>query len=250
MTEKEFGGQSSASEGQEAFLNTLWSSSRTRGYSTWISRADKFLKDINDLHESFRKVISFSSSPKQFSLSLAFQDRLLSTYNRLQVDAHFRRRKNLEKIHKDLILFATEDCYSRLVEIFGEYNQWIKQRSNMISEFERIQRSYEKQCDDIRNHVDMIDDLRKVVHQNIRHLGGSTTIALPLEQNPSSIMTLTTSSVEPMSQRNSTNENNSNENSSQIFMTKIRGTTKKTIEQAEDGLRQLQGVIQQLQQKK
>ena len=116
----------------------------------------------------------------------------------------------------------------------------------MIGDFERIQRSYEKQCEDIRNHVEMIDDLRKVVHQNIRHLGGSTTLALPLEQNPSRTMTLTTSSVEAMSQRNSTNENNPNDNSNQMFMTKIRGTTKKTIVQAQDGLHQLEGVIQQL----
>lgn len=63
MTEKEFGGQLGAIEGQEAFLNTLWSSNRTRSYSSWISRADKFLKDVNDLHESFRKVISFPFPP-------------------------------------------------------------------------------------------------------------------------------------------------------------------------------------------
>lgn len=116
----------------------------------------------------------------------------------------------------------------------------------MIGDFERIQRTYEKQCEDIRNHVEMIDDLRKVVHQNIRHLGGSTTIALPLEQNPSSTMTLITSSVETISQRNSTNENNSNDSSNQVFMTKIRDTTKKTIEQARDGVHQLEDVIKQL----
>ena len=69
MTEKEFGGQLGALEGQEAFLNTLWSSNRTRSYSSWISRADKFLKDVNDLHESFRKVIPFLSLRKS-TLSL------------------------------------------------------------------------------------------------------------------------------------------------------------------------------------
>ena len=59
MTDKEFDGQLGMAEGPEAFVNTLWSSDRTRNYSTWMHRTDKFLKDINDLHESFRKVIFF-----------------------------------------------------------------------------------------------------------------------------------------------------------------------------------------------
>jgi hypothetical protein len=56
MTEKEFSGQLGMLEGQEPFVNTLWSSDRTKTYSTWIYRTDKLLKDLNDLHESFRKV--------------------------------------------------------------------------------------------------------------------------------------------------------------------------------------------------
>jgi len=56
MTEKEFSGQLGMIEGQEPFVNTLWSSHRTKTYSSWINRTDKHLKDLNDLHESFRKV--------------------------------------------------------------------------------------------------------------------------------------------------------------------------------------------------
>jgi len=41
---------------QQPFVNTLWSSNCTKTYSSWINRADKYLKDLMDLHESFRKV--------------------------------------------------------------------------------------------------------------------------------------------------------------------------------------------------
>jgi len=56
MTEKEFNGQLGTIEGQEPFVNTLWSSHRTKSYSSWIYRIDKHLKDLNDLNESFKKV--------------------------------------------------------------------------------------------------------------------------------------------------------------------------------------------------
>jgi len=69
MTEKEFNGQLGMIEGQEPFVNTLWSSNRTKTYSTWISRTDKYLKDLNDLHESFRKVNNNLFSSIVFTLN-------------------------------------------------------------------------------------------------------------------------------------------------------------------------------------
>ncbi|CAF4233515.1 unnamed protein product, partial [Adineta steineri] len=81
---------------QQPFKNTLWLSQFTKIYSSWIHRADKHLKDLMDLHESFRK------------------DRLLNTYNRLQSDSHFRRRKNLEELHERYAHFANDECYSNL----------------------------------------------------------------------------------------------------------------------------------------
>lgn len=133
------------------------------------------------------------------------------------------------------------------MQTFREYNEWIKQRSNMIGDFERIERTYEKQCEDIRNYVDMIGNLRKVVYKNIQQLGGSGMVPITFEANPPpTTMTLSTTSVETNSSRQSTNEDDNSDNPNKTFMTKIRGTTKKTIEQAQDGLQKLEGVIQQL----
>ena len=60
----------------------------------------------------------------------------------------------------------------------------------MIYRFESVQQSYEKQCEDIMNYVEMIDDLRQVVYKNIRELSGtsssSTTITTEYLQAPSS----------------------------------------------------------------
>jgi hypothetical protein len=56
MIEKEFGGQLGMAEDQQPYVNTLWLSHRTKAYSSWINRTDKNLKDLNDLHESLRKV--------------------------------------------------------------------------------------------------------------------------------------------------------------------------------------------------
>jgi hypothetical protein len=53
---REFRGQLGMIDDQQPFRNTLWLSNCTKIYSSWINRADKFLKDLNDLHESFRKV--------------------------------------------------------------------------------------------------------------------------------------------------------------------------------------------------
>ena len=56
MVEKEFGGELGMMDDKQPFVNTLWLSQNTRTYLGWVARADKHLKDINDLNESFRKV--------------------------------------------------------------------------------------------------------------------------------------------------------------------------------------------------
>lgn len=57
LMDREFAGQVGCLSGdQQPFVRTLWLSHRTKMYSSWIHRADKFLKDLMDLHESFRKV--------------------------------------------------------------------------------------------------------------------------------------------------------------------------------------------------
>jgi len=236
LTEKEFNGHLGIIEEQEQFANTLWSSNRTKTYLSWTIRTDKHLKDLNDLHESFRK------------------DRLLSTYNRLQADAHFRRRKNLEELHAKFVRFATNECNPSLVQIFNDYNKWIIERSNMISDFERIQQSYNKQCEDIMNYVEMIDNLRSVVYKNIRELGGASTFQpsnepiQPILSAPPIIRQERAQPPEPTTNtyQPSSSEDDNSDNPNKTFMNKIRGTTKKTIQHAEEGLNKLDGVIKQL----
>ena len=61
IIDREFGGHLGMIDDQQPFVNTLWLSQCTKTYSSWIHRADKHLKDLNDLNESFRKV-RFQSS--------------------------------------------------------------------------------------------------------------------------------------------------------------------------------------------
>lgn len=245
MIEKEFGGQLSMIDDKQPYLNTLWSSNRSKNYLTWIQQAEKHLKDLNELHESFRK------------------DRLLSAYNRLQSDSHFRRRTNLEELHKKYIDFANEKCYPELLQIFQDYNEWIKKRSNMINDFERIQESYEKQCEDIMNYMDMIDNLRTVVQRNIQELGSSsssssvammrsassseqlfpsTTAPAPAPPVPVRPERMQRSEISGSNSQLSTTDNSTSRN----FMSALHGTTKKTIQNAEKSLDQLESVIRQL----
>ena len=56
IIESEFSGQLSMIDDRQPFVNTLWLSEYAKPYSTWIQRADKFMKDITDLDDSFRKV--------------------------------------------------------------------------------------------------------------------------------------------------------------------------------------------------
>lgn len=192
---------------------------------------------------------------------LLLQDRLLSTYNRLQSDSHFRRRKNLEELHGNYLSFATEICYPDLIQGFNDYNEWIRQRSSLIHQFQSIEQSYEKQCEDIMNYVDMIDDLRTVVYKNIRDLGGVTTTASAMAtsdylQAPSSSNIRThpyqmsenesSHSAQASSAEVDEQEMDENTGENKNFMKKIRGTTKKTIQQAEEGFIKLDHVIRQL----
>ncbi|CAF1406879.1 unnamed protein product [Adineta steineri] len=244
MIEKEFSGQLGMLDDQQPFKNTLWLSQFTKIYSSWIHRADKHLKDLMDLHESFRK------------------DRLLNTYNRLQSDSHFRRRKNLEELHERYAHFANDECYSNLLQGFKDYNEWIKKRSNIIDKFYSIQQSYEKQCEDIMNYIEMIDDLRTVVYKNIRELGGpsssssSSTNEYLQAPMPSTILSHPQQFTEndsshshqlvSGSEEEEMEVNDNIHSSNKTLMKKIRGTTKKTIQQAEEGFIRLDHVIKQL----
>jgi len=236
MIDKEFGGKLSMIDDKQPYINTLWSSDRSKTYLTWIQQAEKYLKDLNDLHESFRK------------------DRLLSTYNRLQSDSHFRRRTNLEELHKKYLHFANEKCFPELVQIFQDYNEWIQKRSNMINDFERIQKSYEKQCSDIMDYMEMIDNLRKVVQRNIQELGsGSMSSSMRSASSSEQLFTgpAPNSARPERTQRTDLSGSNSNlsttsEKSSRNIVSVLHGTTKKSIQHAQENLHQLSDVIRKL----
>ena len=71
LMDREFAGQVGCrSDDQQPFVRTLWLSHRTKMYSSWIHRADKFLKDLMDLHESFRKVSLLISRLRHCPLSV------------------------------------------------------------------------------------------------------------------------------------------------------------------------------------
>ncbi|CAF1028769.1 unnamed protein product [Rotaria sordida] len=241
IIENEFNGQLGMIDDQPPFTNTLWLSQYTKTYASWIHRADKYLKDLIDLNDSFKK------------------DRLLSTYNRLQSDSHFRRRKNLEELHEKYVHFANDECYPNLVQVFTDYNDWIKQRSNLIHVYQSIQQSYEKQCDDIIHFVDSLEDVRTAVYNNIRELGGTpsttTTTAHEYLQPPSSSSVRSqpyqlrgdeSSHQQQQQQQQISSGDEDDHEGSQTFMQKFRGTTRKTIEQAEEGFTKLDHAIRQI----
>jgi len=123
----------------------------------------------------------------------------------------------------------------------------------MINDFDRIQQSYEKQCEDIMNYVEMIDNLRSVVYKNIRELGGGSTFQSTTEYiQPTTFAPIrheTIQHTEPLGntqQQLSSGEEDNSDNPNKTFMNKIRGTTKKTIQHAEEGLNKLDGVLKQL----
>lgn len=232
IIEQEFGGQLGVSENKQPYVNTLWSAQQTNAYALWIPRVDKYLKDLNELHESFRK------------------DRLLSTYNRLQADSHFRRRQNLIELHEKYVKFVFEECTPDLLRVFRDYNQWIRQRSNMMSNFEHIEESYKKQCEDIMNYVEMIDTLRRVVYRNIRELSCGQNLST--EYSNGSLRGIQVIRTVPMARTAANGSNgqlNAAEGSDNALsgcFQKVRGTTKQSIGNAEQGLSVLETIINQL----
>lgn len=56
IIQEEFSSQLGTNDDEQPFGKTLWLSHRTKTYASWNQRADKFLKDLIDLNESFRKV--------------------------------------------------------------------------------------------------------------------------------------------------------------------------------------------------
>ena len=169
--------------------------------------------------------------------------------------------KNLEELHQAYVQFATEECSQNLVQVFRDYNDWIEQRSKLVQQFQSIQQSYEKQCEDIMNYVEMIDDLRTVVYKNIRKLSENSSntpaamneyLSVPspaiqsqvfqLAEDDSAHQTPMSSGGEEEDVEESSNPNPENK----TFMKKICGTTRRTILQAEEGFIKLDHVIRQL----
>ena len=176
----------------------------------------------------------------------------MSTYNRLQSDSHFRRRKNLEELHEKYIQFAHDECYPNLIQLFIDYNEWIKQRSDLIHYYQSIQQSYEKQCRDMMEYVDMVDELRAVVYRNIHELG-ATSPSYPTSeyfQSPSSSPRVHSNPRQFMEDetfhRAQPVLNVEDSASNKTLMNKVRDTTVKAREQAEEGITKLDNVIRQL----
>ncbi|CAF3436135.1 unnamed protein product [Rotaria socialis] len=235
IIEKQFNGKLGMIDDQQPFDNTLWSPHCTKPYSAWVQRADKFLKDLNDLNDSFRK------------------DRLLSTYNRLQSDSHFRRRKNLEQLHDQYVHFINEECTPNLAQVYNDYNDWILLRSNLIKDYRSIGIFYDKQCDDIIHYVDLLEDVRTVVYKNIRELGGTASpMAIPNDLLQAPLlgvrMNLSQSREDGSTHQQPMviGDEDNNDESSKKFMDKVLGTTKKTIHHAEEGFLRLDTAIRQI----
>lgn len=150
------------------------------------------------------------------------------------------------------------------MQVFHDYNAWIEQRSKLIQQFQSIRQSYEKQCEDIINYVEMIDDLRTVVYKNIRKLSESSpagatatatneylSVPLPtsmaVQSHPYQLSEDDSSHPQPISSGEEDVESTSSEpTKNKTIMTKLRGTTKKTILQAEEGFIKLDHVIRQI----
>jgi DNA repair ATPase RecN len=81
LIDKEFNGQLTLMNDTQSFVRTLWLTDRAKPYSSWIHRAEKYLTDIVDLHESLRKV---KTSNERFD---RFNARLGSATEQLQSHA-------------------------------------------------------------------------------------------------------------------------------------------------------------------
>lgn len=99
----------------------------------------------------------------------------------------------------------------------------------------------------------MLDDLRTVVHKNIRELSGtSSTGGESFSTPPPTIRAYpqqykedeSTHQLQTQLHVSSGEEEETDPN--KTFMNKVRGTTRKTLQQAEDGFNKLDSVIRQL----
>lgn len=156
----------------------------------------------------------------------------MHTYNRLQSDSHFRRRKNLEELHEKYLSFVQNECSPNLVQNFRDYDKWIDERSKLLLRFCSIEQSYDKQCEQILNYVEMIDDVRQIVYKNLKDLSQTT--------NSSNVV------PSPMCVADgphSSDEENVTETSNKTFLKKIRGKTKKHFHQAEEGITKLDNAL-------
>ena len=114
-----------------------------------------------------------------------------------------------------------------------------------MNNFQRIQHSYEKQCENIMNYVEMIDNIRKVVYKNIQRLNDNVTSEATL--SPTLVATSVPNSVASLEARRCSQPISNDERSSNIGrLDKIHVTTKKTIHHAEESASKLDGVIKQL----
>lgn len=109
------------------------------------------------------------------------------------------------------------------------------------------------------NYVEMIDELRTVVYKNIRELGGTPSPAMATSDYlqapaPSTIRTHSYQMTEDdschstmaVSGGEEDDDMDSQPSNNKSIMKKIRGTTQKTIQQAEEGFIKLDNVIRQL----
>lgn len=154
-----------------------------------------------------------------------------------------------------------DECYPNLLQVFNDYNSWIGQRSKVVQQFQSIKQSYDKQCDDIVNYVDMIDDLRSAVYKNIRKLSESSSAGItneyfqvppplsqPIQSHPYQSSEDDSSHPQQMSSGDDEVASNASEPTAtnKTLMKKIRGTTRRTILQAEEGLLKFDNVIRQI----
>lgn len=102
-------------------------------------------------------------------------------------------------------------------------------------------------------YVDMIDNLRKIVYQNIRGLSSASSFSSSSELNqpPSGVVRLDQHPIpenlrDNQSQLSTSSDQENPEGTNKTLMHKIRGTTKKTIQHAEESLSKLDDVIKQL----
>ncbi|CAF0737153.1 unnamed protein product [Didymodactylos carnosus] len=235
----------------QPYSNTLWSTHRNKRYLSWLHTIETYIRKLQELNESFRR------------------DRLLSTYNRLQIDAHYRRRKNLEELHDKYKEFATNECYPIIIQAYVDYNEWMETKSKCVEKYDNIKQLYNKLCDDISNLMAPLENLRDLVYRKLKGSGGFSS-------NSGGGTSIVVSNSSPQMNNNNNNKNNepftqrhptaghhedivadvdrdedeiggiSSVHKTSKVLKSIRGTTQKTIKHAEEGLHRLDSIIKQV----